>query len=272
MPRVVVVLGMDRSGTSLCTHILNSLGIQLGENLIPPDGNNVGGYYEEREIFLTHERILSLLGRSWDTIAALRPFPPLWWRSSEIESVVGELVDLVNARTDKFGDQWGFKDPRTVSLFPLWREIFRRCNVQPTYIVCVRNPASVAASLSKRDGFEPRFSELLWLEKTLLACLIARRQPHCAMHYERWFTDPSRQLQILAETVGAQVETTPGDRLAAILRNDLRHDKGGASRTFARCERVASRQGKSQRSTSGTNSKDVSLCSRVGSCRRSAPE
>ena len=234
MPRVVVVLGMDRSGTSLCTHILNSLGIQLGENLIPPDGNNVGGYYEEREIFLTHERILSLLGRSWDTIAALQPFPPLWWRSSEIESVIGELVDLVNSRTDKFGDQWGFKDPRTVSLFPLWREVFRRCNVQPIFIVCVRNPAAVAASLSKRDGFEPRFSELLWLEKTLLACLIARRQPHCVMYYERWFTDPSRQLQVLAETVGARVETTPGNHLATILRDDLRHDKGRALRIQSR--------------------------------------
>jgi hypothetical protein len=234
MPRAVVVLGMDRSGTSLCTQIVNSLGIRLGQNLIPPDNNNVAGYYEERQILLTHERALSLLGRSWDTIAALQPLPPLWWRSKEFESVIGDLEDLVHARTEEYGDRWGFKDPRTVVLYPLWREVFRRCNVQPTYIVCLRNPAAVAASLAKRDGFEPLYSELLWLEKTIRACSIARKQRHCVIHYEGWFTDPSRQLHLLAETVGAEVETLPGDRLAAIFREDLRHHEGGTLKVHSR--------------------------------------
>jgi hypothetical protein len=100
--------------------------------------------------------------------------------------------------------------------------------------VCLRNPAAVAASLAKRNGFEPLYSELLWLEKTIRACSIARKQRHCVIHYEGWFTNPTQQLQLLAETVETETETPPGDRLAAILREDLRHHEGTALRIHSR--------------------------------------
>ncbi|MCW1935103.1 hypothetical protein OMD46_00125 [Pseudomonas sp. MDMC_285] len=38
--KIIVVLGMHRSGTSVVTRTLEALGISLGENLMPPAENN----------------------------------------------------------------------------------------------------------------------------------------------------------------------------------------------------------------------------------------
>lgn len=225
MAQVVVVLGMDRSGTSLCTSILSLLGIQLGPNLTPPNEYNAAGYFEEWEIYRVNEQALNLLGRNWDTIETLDPLPDGWWQSDEFKPVIGEMVGIARARTETPGKIWGFKDPRTVTLYPLWQETFRICELEPTFVVCLRNPAAVAASLAEREGFEPLYSELLWLEKTLLACSIARGGPHCVVRYEEWFQDPARQWRLLANTLGLQTEAAFCPEAAAMIRRDLRHDE-----------------------------------------------
>lgn len=43
-PRVVVILGMHRSGTSVLSAGLEALGVEFGENLIPPRPDNPKGY------------------------------------------------------------------------------------------------------------------------------------------------------------------------------------------------------------------------------------
>ncbi len=225
MPQVVVVLGMDRSGTSLCTSILSELGIQLGPNLTPANQYNAAGFFEEWEIYHVNERALSLLGRTWNTIDALQPLPHAWWRAPQFQSVIDEMVGIARGRSGIDGKVWGFKDPRTATLYPLWRETFRICDLQPAYVVCLRNPAAVAASLAEREGFDPLFSELLWLEKTLAACSVAAEGPHCIVRYEDWFTDPAAQARILANAVGIDTGNPFSPEVEARIRKDLRHDE-----------------------------------------------
>ena len=44
--RLIVVLGMHRSGTSAITRALNVLDVDLGDRLLPPvDGDNAKGYF-----------------------------------------------------------------------------------------------------------------------------------------------------------------------------------------------------------------------------------
>lgn len=51
MNRIVVVLGMHRSGTSVITRGLQVLGVDLGEKLIGGiAGNNEKGFWEDAEI------------------------------------------------------------------------------------------------------------------------------------------------------------------------------------------------------------------------------
>ena len=63
---VIVVLGMDRSGTSLCTQILHLLGMELSEDLIGPDAHNAKGYFESNAVYECNEKLLLALGSHWD--------------------------------------------------------------------------------------------------------------------------------------------------------------------------------------------------------------
>jgi hypothetical protein len=67
---IVLVLGMHRSGTSLCSHLLSALGVDMADN-IPGPGNaspapdNPRGHWERWEIVEFHDRILGLFNRDY---------------------------------------------------------------------------------------------------------------------------------------------------------------------------------------------------------------
>src|SRR5262245_49475138 len=67
---IVLVVGMHRSGTSLCSHLLSTLGIDMADQ-IPGPGNasttpdNPRGHWERWEIVEFHDRILSLFNRGY---------------------------------------------------------------------------------------------------------------------------------------------------------------------------------------------------------------
>ena len=60
--KIIVVLGMHRSGTSAITRGLQTLGVNLGSSLIPPDDNNEKGFFEDIEINSFNNQLLSALG------------------------------------------------------------------------------------------------------------------------------------------------------------------------------------------------------------------
>ena len=75
MPAVrtaILVLGMSRSGTSLCTRVLNILGADLPMDLVGPAPSNPTGHWEPKHLVALNDRILRGLGRSWDDP---RPMP-----------------------------------------------------------------------------------------------------------------------------------------------------------------------------------------------------
>ena len=58
-PVAVLVLGMHRSGTSAVTRVLNLLGAELGDDLMPAGSDNPGGFWEYRGVVELHERLLA---------------------------------------------------------------------------------------------------------------------------------------------------------------------------------------------------------------------
>src|SRR6266581_4628774 len=72
---VVCVLGMHRSGTSVVTRILNTLGVDLGpeETLMKPTGDNAGGYWEQQRIVDLNDDVLARLGGTWDDPPPITP-------------------------------------------------------------------------------------------------------------------------------------------------------------------------------------------------------
>lgn len=182
---VVVILGMHRSGTSLVGNLMNAIGVDFGQDLLPATEWNAAGYWESQVIFEIHDKILNELNCSWHS-----PPPFLsndWSHKVNIREQKTSLLEYVRSQCEGTDKVWGFKDPRTAVLLPMWQEIFDELRLQPYYILSVRSPEAVAASLSKRDGLSFSHSQVLWLKTYLSAVMRTRNDPVAVVDYDRWF-------------------------------------------------------------------------------------
>ena len=176
----LIVLGMHRSGTSALTGMLHHLGVALGENLMPATQDNPRGYWEHAEIVRVHERLMAALGWAWDDIRSL----PIGFEHDEPAQVAArELLAIVN-RDFAGVPLWGLKDPRLCRLMPLWVELFAAERVEPRYLLALRHPLDVAASLAARDGIGTARGLMLWLGHLLDAERATRGKPRIVVHYE----------------------------------------------------------------------------------------
>jgi len=144
--RIIVVTGMHRSGTSSITRGLQVLGVELGNNLMPPAEDNLKGYYEDVDFNQFNIEILDHLGHDWQS---LFPIAESELELAEFRESAKQLIKL------KTNDSLylGLKDPRAARLLPFWHSVFTDLGFTVSYILSVRNPMSILESLRKRDGF-----------------------------------------------------------------------------------------------------------------------
>lgn len=155
---VVPILGMHRSGTSMFTRALQLLGLSLGEPLMAPQPDNPKGFWENEFFYQVDVRILQAMGAhpsGYGTADVLRRIPDLSQQVERTEETLGVIETYV---TEQFRSQplWGWKDPRTVLLFPFWLHSlvelgYRR--IRP--VVISRHPSHVVHSLVRRTDLGP---------------------------------------------------------------------------------------------------------------------
>ena len=69
-----VILGTARSGTSVLARTLKTLGINLGNKLIPPGKGNPTGFWEDTDIvYQVNQHLLDQFQFPWDSIRLLDP-------------------------------------------------------------------------------------------------------------------------------------------------------------------------------------------------------
>jgi hypothetical protein len=189
---------MHRSGTSILARMAHELiGVGLGNQLLQADKWNADGYWEDTRILDAHEKILRLIGREVMSPDATRPYPAEWWRAADLRFLKCQLADTVREELDRHHGLWGFKDPRTARLLPLWRDIFTELDVTPRYLLTVRDPRAVSASLARRNGFSAARSQLQWLFHYLDAVHYTGGRLSLVADYDRWFSDPQGQAHAL---------------------------------------------------------------------------
>jgi glycosyltransferase involved in cell wall biosynthesis len=222
---VVFVLGMHRSGTSLTTAILHTAGVQLSEDLMAPNEFNRMGYFESSSIAEVHDGILEALGGSWMSSTTLRPFPERWWKRPEIVPFKQRLMEIVERELDAGEYVWGFKDPRTARLLPLWNEIIEEMQLDARFVLAIRDPRDVARSLHAREQLSAVLSELLWLEHNAAVLSVLGNKLHAVASYERWFTDPAGQAKEMLAALDLEIPTDAElqSALTQIVSSELRH-------------------------------------------------
>jgi hypothetical protein len=221
---IVLVLGMHRSGTSLCSHILSALGVDMSDD-IDVNPSNARGHWERREIVAFHDRILGHFNRDYLGSFHDFPLPVAWWADPRVAQIRREIVAFLEQRV---GDGYfGFKDPRTVRLMPLWQQIFNELKLAPRIVLCLRNPAQVARSLYSRDSLDPEIGEYRWLVHIVDFFRYISKFDFCRVEYEEWFNNPSANIEKLKNFLDLQWQQSEADLalvLSGIIDPALRHD------------------------------------------------
>jgi hypothetical protein len=220
--RLIVVLGMHRSGTSATTRALKVFGVHLGDELIPAiAGNNDKGFYEDIDLNALDMRMLDAIGSDWHNLTPIG--------SEDVQNLRNlgfflEAVDLLRRKTAHHR-VFGFKDPRVAKLLPFWTQVFSHCQYDVSYLLVLRNPLAVAKSLERREGFNHEKSYLLWLGHVITSLLLTKDQRRVLVDFDLLFKAPAETLTTIGEGLSLDIDSqAQKEYLSEFLDHELRHN------------------------------------------------
>ncbi len=190
--RVYAVAGMHRAGTSVVARALQALGVDLGAHLMSADVRmNARGFFEDLDLVRIDDALLAACGADWKNVALLDDVD---WAGSTFAACADEARALLAARLATNGT-YGCKDPRIPRLLPFWQRQFAAAGVADHYVIAIRHPLSVLASLTTRDHLDLRRSAWLWLIHLVCAMHYTAGQPRVVVDYDRMLAGPDVELE-----------------------------------------------------------------------------
>jgi hypothetical protein len=223
--RLIIVLGMHRSGTSALTRGLKALGVQLGDRLIPAiEGDNEKGFWEDLDVNGFNIELMRHLGRDWH---ALQPIHSSAFEGEDLASFRLRAVELVRKKI-KGAAVFGIKDPRTVRLLPFWKSVFEHLGADVAYVIALRHPISVARSLRQRHGFDEEKTHYLWIQHMVPGILGSEGSPRVVVSYDSLMDRPEAELRRIAEALDlhyADSEDGIDEYKGEFLEERLRHTR-----------------------------------------------
>ncbi len=217
MNRLILVLGMHRSGTSLLTNILSKLGIYLGDSrdIDGASESNKDGHFEHIKIRQIHDEMLLAMDKAWCSLNT---------RENELTPAMRELYKrkIKSILWDLFlnHDVVAIKDPRIAFFLGLWEEILEEERIDPVYLYVIRNADEVASSLYKRDGIPVDFGIKLWKVYNLkIQTFLFNKECYFVKFsdlFNRKTVDNIKAYLLLKEAVGTSVYS--------LAKEDYRHN------------------------------------------------
>jgi hypothetical protein len=221
--RAIVVVGMHRSGTSAVARGLQALGVYLGNDFLHAQPENPTGYWEDRPIVELNERVLKSLKLRWD---GTRPIDRREFGAWRMWRLRREAVRELRRRFTPH-PIWGFKDPRTIRLLPFWHRVLQEAAVDDAYLLVIRSPASIAASLYARQKMDVETAQRLWLAHMVPFLREIADRPVAVVDYDLLMRDPSAQLGRIARRMdipngeAREIDRFAGDFIDANLRHTV---------------------------------------------------
>lgn len=225
--RMILVLGMHRSGTSAVAGTLAQLGVEFSEHLIEPAEDNPKGFFEHADVWPIDHRLLHELGLIWDDVLTL---PEDWQQTPAVEEAQ-RAAHAVLRRDFAGAALAGIKDPRMCRLVPVWRRWIEQEGFAPCAVLAIRRPDEVIASLVKRDHLPVEQAAGIWLRYVIESEAATRGMPRVVVHYDRLLEDWRRQVERIEQALDLswpQPVATVGAQIDAFLEPALRHNRGNA--------------------------------------------
>ena len=210
--RLIVVLGMHRSGTSAITKSLELLGVGLGNDLHPAGSDNPKGFWEDQGCIDINDELLEHLGSAYDRL-------DLAWADIPTDSRVNELklkaIQIVSHKLKENNGVWGVKDPRTCRLLFFWNNVFSELECEVSFVMAIRNPASVAASLVARQNMSAEKAYFLWLQHVLPPLSFMKSARRVVVDFDELLENPYLQLVRISDKLGLPLP----DRQNSLVRD-----------------------------------------------------
>lgn len=216
----MLVLGMHRSGTSAVSRCLRVFGANHGERLMDNLASNPTGHWEDMDVQALNIRLLKFIGKRWDSVGLLNENDiDLLERNGFAELGVKLLESKITENVF-----FALKEPRMTILLPFWQNVFQRMGLQPHMVIVYRNPASVAASLHRRNGLPNTYGYLLWAAYTLECFHFAKAATHFLLDYDDFLNRPECILRCMSEFFQLPVLADELDAVVdSFLDKKLRH-------------------------------------------------
>ncbi|HEY1598103.1 MAG TPA: hypothetical protein VGG64_00775 [Pirellulales bacterium] len=167
---LVVILSMHRCGSSLTARLFQHLGMSLGPFELGEanDSNKYGHFEAQPFVLLNREFQLKQFGFEGDLPDdpdTFRRYCDRDGRWNSEDSISDEAIARGRGVVDRLmqsGTICGFKDPRTVQVWPFWQRVFEglpALRVVPLFLI--RGPHEIAMSLFRRSQGERDYAQAL---------------------------------------------------------------------------------------------------------------
>jgi O-antigen biosynthesis protein len=224
-PARIIVLGAERSGTSVVTDMVHRWGAYAGEpeQLTAANEHNPQGQWEYKPL--------------WDFLVEVGDFAQgvTWWDAAfeahitaklQLPALRDKALALI-AEMEREGRPWVWKDPALCHFLPFWKPIWE----DVAYVITVRHPYDVAISWQ-------RYAVPAYLQGSvnLVACNLLRWQ-HMMLMVLRATDDVDRKLFVEYEAL-VREPLAQAHRLAAFLDEHCGGAPSTAQSVRAMAERV----------------------------------
>lgn len=201
--KLILVLGMKRSGTSALTKGLEVMGVSLGDYLMPPNEFNKKGYWEDWDFHeLNFEMLKACTQNRARRILALSEKETAYLLSSHYAERASHLL-LKKIPQDQ---PFAFKVPTSSLLIPFWKKICDQLDILLSVVIALRNPISVANSVEK--SFEDLQEKSFWIWISSLLSSLTHSEGHARVlvDYDELIKDPSHQMERVAAALDLKID------------------------------------------------------------------
>lgn len=230
--KIICVLGMHRSGTSMLTRILNICGMEIGPNsdLYKNKGDNPKGHWENLKFIEINQEIINIFSKDkqWDSIPN---FPPDWQNSAEIKHLEIKAKKLVSGFNQKY-PIWGWKDPRTCLTLPFWKKIISQ---DINFVIILRNPFQIVGSLKKRNNKKESETLHMWSFYTNSVINNTINENRCFINFDNIFSNWPDEINKVIKLVSSKdffIDESKTKQIDSFISPNLIHNSQSFNPTY----------------------------------------
>lgn len=225
---IIIVLGVQRSGTSAITKALSVLDTDLGNSFIDKhDIVNSTGFWEDSDIYDLNKNILRYLGIEW---SSLRDVNIDDFSNNELDNFATQAFDILSSKI-KSDTPFVLKEPRITKLLPFWFYVFDKYNFSCKYVISLRKPNDVISSFSRLNGVmvselesTPDYVSLLWVSYLLMTLDVIENEKYIIVNYDDLLTNPKEVIFTISEKLDIPYDNNKLDVFCEeFLNKNLNH-------------------------------------------------